>query len=53
MIIGKNGARLKMIGTEARKDIERMVGTKVYLKLFVRVSKNWSKDTKALRRFGY
>ena len=53
MIIGKNGSRLKMIGTEARKEIERMVGTKVYLKLFVRVDKNWSKDTKALRRFGY
>ena len=30
-----------------------MVGTKVFLKLFVRVQKNWSKDTKALRRFGY
>ena len=53
MIIGKNGSRLKMIGTEARKEIERMLGTKVYLKLFVRVDKNWSKDTKALRRFGY
>ena len=53
MIIGKNGSRLKMIGTEARKEIERMLGTKVYLKLFVRVNKNWSKDTKALRRFGY
>jgi GTPase len=53
MIIGKNGSKLKMIGTEARKEIERMVGTKVYLKLFVRVHKNWSKDTKALRRLGY
>ena len=53
MIIGKNGSKLKMIGTEARKEIERMVGTKVYLKLFVRVHKNWSKDTKALRKFGY
>ena len=53
MIIGKNGNMLKMIGTEARKEIERMVGAKVYLKLFVRVHKNWSKDTKALRRFGY
>ena len=53
MIIGKHGTMLKMIGTEARKEIERMVGTKVFLKLFVRVHKNWSKDTKALRRFGY
>ena len=53
MIIGKNGSKLKMIGTEARKEIEQMVGAKVYLKLFVRVHKNWSKDTKALRRLGY
>jgi GTP-binding protein Era len=53
IIIGKSGSKLKMIGTEARKEIERMVGTKVFLKLFVRVHKNWSKDTKALRRFGY
>jgi len=53
MVIGKNGSMLKMIGTEARKEIERMVGTKVFLKLFVRVHKNWSKDTKALRRLGY
>jgi GTP-binding protein Era len=53
MVIGKNGSMLKMIGTEARKEIERMVDTKVFLKLFVRVHKNWSKDTKALRRLGY
>jgi GTP-binding protein Era len=53
MIIGKNGKMLKLIGMESRKEIERMVGAKVYLKLFVRVQKNWSKDTKALRKFGY
>ncbi len=53
MIIGKSGSKLKLIGIEARKEIERMVGTKVFLKLFVRVQKNWSKDTKALRKFGY
>jgi GTP-binding protein Era len=53
MIIGKGGSKLKMIGSAARQEIERMVGTKVYLKLFVRVQKNWCKDTKALRRFGY
>ena len=53
MIIGKNGSKLKMIGTEARKEIERMLGTKVFLALFVRVHKNWGKDTKALRKFGY
>ncbi len=53
IIIGKNGSKLKEIGTEARKDIERMLGYQVLLKLFVRVQKNWSKDTQALRRFGY
>ncbi len=53
IVIGKGGKKLKEIGQAARKEIERMVGTKVFLKLFVRVQKNWSKDTKALRRFGY
>ncbi|MDL1968324.1 MAG: GTPase Era [Deltaproteobacteria bacterium] len=53
IIIGKNGSKLKKIGEEARMEIQRMVGAKVFLKLFVRVQKNWSKDTKALRRFGY
>jgi len=53
IIIGKNGSKLKKIGEEARMEIQRMVGAKVFLKLFVRVQKNWTKDTKALRRFGY
>lgn len=53
MVIGKGGKKLKEIGQAARKEIQRMVGAKVFLKLFVRVQKNWSKDTKALRRFGY
>lgn len=53
ILIGKGGSKLKQIGEAARKDIERMTGAKVYLKLFVRVQKNWSKDTRALQRFGY
>lgn len=53
IIIGQKGNKLKKIGENARKDIERLLGCKVFLKLFVRVQKNWSKDTKALRRFGY
>ena len=53
IVIGKQGAKLKQIGEAARKEIERMTGVQVFLKLFVRVQKNWSKDTKALRRFGY
>ncbi|GAB6144896.1 GTPase Era [Desulfocicer niacini] len=53
IIIGKGGAMLKKIGTQARKDIERMTGLKVLLKLFVKVNKNWSQNEKALKEFGY
>jgi len=53
MIIGKGGTKLKQIGEASRKEIQRLIGRNVFLKLFVRVQKNWSKDTKALRRFGY
>lgn len=53
IVIGKGGAMLKRIGTEARQDIEKMTGANVFLKLFVRVQKNWRKDTKAIERFGY
>ncbi len=53
IIIGKNGLKLKEIGIEARKDIEKMTGVKVFLKLFVRIQKNWSNDIKAMYNFGY
>ena len=53
IIIGKGGSMLKRIGAEARQDIAQMTGATVYLKLFVRVQKNWRKDTKAIERFGY
>ena len=53
MVIGKNGSKLKQIGTQSREQIEQLLGCKIYLKLFVRVQKNWRKDTKAIRRFGY
>ncbi|MBT8340109.1 MAG: GTPase Era [Desulfatitalea sp.] len=53
ILIGKGGQKLKQIGQAARRDIERMVGCRVFLKLFVRVQKNWSRDTKAIARFGY
>jgi len=53
IIIGKQGQKLKKIGEDARKEIERLLETRVFLKLFVRVQKNWSRDTKALRLFGY
>jgi len=53
IIIGKGGKLLKQIGEQAREDIERMVGCKVFLKLWVRVQKKWTRDEKAIRRFGY
>ncbi|MDX1708952.1 MAG: GTPase Era [Desulfobacterales bacterium] len=53
IIIGKEGNKLKRIGIDSRKKIEQMLETKVFLKLFVRVQKNWRKDTRALRKFGY
>ena len=53
IVIGKHGSKLKQIGTRSREQIEHMLGTKVFLKLFVRIQKNWRKDTKAIRRFGY
>lgn len=53
VVIGKSGAKLRQIGTAARSEIQRMLGARVYLKLLVRVQKNWSQDSRALRRFGY
>ncbi len=53
IIIGKKGRKLKQIGESARKEIEAMLGERIFLKLFVHVQKNWSKDAKALQRFGY
>ena len=53
IIIGKKGARLKSIGTNARKDISKMVDSKVYLNLWVKVREGWSNDEQALRGLGY
>ena len=53
IVIGKGGARLKQIGTEARREIERLLGAKVYLELFVRVEPGWTRTAKGLRRAGY
>jgi GTP-binding protein Era len=52
IIIGKGGARLKEIGTEARRDIERLVGHKVYLELFVKVEEGWRDSPRALSEMG-
>jgi len=53
IIIGKKGARLKSIGTAARQDISKMVGSKVYINLWVKVREGWSNDERALRGLGY
>ncbi|MBF0302008.1 MAG: GTPase Era [Desulfamplus sp.] len=53
IVIGKGGQMLKKIGEQARKDIERMTGSKVLLHLLVKVTKNWSNNENMLREFGY
>ncbi len=52
IIIGKGGARLKEIGTQARKDVERLLGHKVYLELFVKVEEGWRDSPRALNEMG-
>ncbi len=52
IIIGKNGKFIKKVGTYARMDLERLWGKKVFLDLWVKVLKDWSKDEKQLRRLG-
>lgn len=53
IIIGKKGSRLKSIGTKSREDISKMIETKVYLNLWVKVREGWSNDERALRGLGY
>ena len=53
MVIGKHGRLLKIIGIEARAEIENLLGSKVYLELWVKVWKNWRRDPKAIRTLGY
>jgi GTP-binding protein Era len=53
IIIGKRGAMLKSIGTAARIDIERLLNTKVFLELWVKVKKDWRDDKRTLEELGY
>lgn len=53
IIIGKGGDMLRRIGQHAREEIEPMVGHQIFLSLFVRVEKNWTRDPKAIQRLGY
>ena len=53
IIIGRGGRRLKEVGVNARKGIEKLLGRKVYLDLHVRTAKDWQSDPKALARLGF
>ena len=53
ILIGKQGAMLKKIGTSARKELENILEKKVFLELFVKVQKNWLKDKNAIKEFGF
>jgi GTP-binding protein Era len=53
IVIGKGGDMLKRIGAAARKDLEELLGCKVYLELFVAVEKDWTKSRSGLRRVGF
>ncbi len=53
IIIGKKGVRLKKIGSQARQNIEVLLGTPVYLNIHVRVAKEWQRDPKQLRKLGF
>jgi GTPase len=53
IVIGRKGARLKEVGTRARRQIEALLGTPVYLDLRVKLAKDWQRDPKQLRRLGF
>ena len=53
IVIGRGGSRLRTVGTEARRGIEKLLGQRVYLDLHVKVAKDWQRDPKQLRRLGF
>jgi GTP-binding protein Era len=53
IIIGKQGARLREVGTNARRGIEALLGTRIYLDLHVKVAKDWQRDPKQLVKLGF
>ncbi|MCX7097672.1 MAG: GTPase Era [Methylococcales bacterium] len=53
IVIGKEGDMLKKVGTDARFDIEKLIGQKVYLQLWVKVKKNWSDNERAMQSLGF
>jgi GTPase len=53
IVIGKGGERLRAVGTAARRQIEALLGTKIYLDLHVTVAKDWQRDPRQLRKLGF
>jgi GTPase len=53
IIIGRAGSMIKRVGTDARKDMEKYYGKKVFLETFVKVDKDWRNDDRKLKRYGY
>jgi GTP-binding protein Era len=53
IVIGKGGARLRQVGSDARRQIEALLGTKIYLDLHVKIAKDWQRDPKQLRKLGF
>jgi GTP-binding protein Era len=53
IVLGKKGARLKKIGIQARREIEALLDSKIFLRLWIKVKKNWTNSHKALRSLGY
>jgi GTP-binding protein Era len=53
MVIGKRGEKLKLIGTEARRDMEKLFGGKVFLQIWVKVKHGWADDERTLKNLGF
>jgi len=53
IVIGKGGKKLKEVGKRARQDIERLLGSKVYLELWVKVQRDWRNKVNFIRQMGY
>ena len=53
MVIGKDGEKLKLIGTDARRDMEKLFGGKVFLQIWVKVKRGWADDERTLKNLGF
>jgi GTP-binding protein Era len=53
IMIGKGGERLRQVGTDSRRQIEALLGTKVFLDLHVKIAKDWQRDPRQLRKLGF